>query len=195
MIMRKNNLQNKRKANWPDIFLNWQKREGSRPEWQAVAKQKGWDTWTEWRSNWVKLFGAEDREWNQFTISNPLKSVPEFRVGPSGSWQKHFPESERNKHTFADLVNKESFAQNEKVYAILNNFPKTTEFIGLLLPDNSIVIIDGHHRAAALALAAKEKKNIVFDQSPVIFLAKLGREEVGLLDVMLKRGSTKEPPA
>ena len=194
MIMKINDLQNKREINWPDIFLNWQKREGSRPEWQKVAREKGWNTWTEWRSNWVKLFRAEDRKWNQFTISNPLKAVPKFRVGPSGSWQKHFPGNKSNKYTFADLVKKESFVQNEKVYSILNNFPKTTEFIGLLLPDNSIVIIDGHHRAAALALAAKQKKNIVFDQPLVIFLAKLGREEIKLLDVMLKRGSTKEPP-
>lgn len=123
-----------------------------------------------------------------------MRIVPHFRVGPTQSWQGNFPEGERNRYTFAALVNRVSYEQNEKVRAILADFPEPTEFIGIIMPDQSIVDIEGHHRATALAIAAKKGKEVNFNQLSTIALTLFKAGEEILLDSMLEKGSTKERP-
>ncbi|MFC1721478.1 hypothetical protein ACFL0Z_01025 [Patescibacteria group bacterium] len=177
---------------WNDVFELWQEREGAREDWQRVAKAKGWQSWEDWRRDRAEQFGASDREWHRYTILDPLQTVPGWRVGPTMSWQKSFPEGERNQHTFADLVNTVSYNQNDKVQGMLKDFPEPTEFIGLLMPDKSVVIIEGHHRATTLAWAAKQGKKISLAELPTIALTEFNPDEEKLLDKMLARGSTKE---
>ena len=177
---------------WDSVWQAWLEREGTRKDWQQVAKDKGWQSWEEWRDAWSGNFGAQTRRWFCYTILNPLEMVPRFRVGPTQSWQKNFPIGEQNKHTFATLVDGVSYEQNDKVLGILENFPNPTEFIGIVMPDNSIVDIEGHHRATALAVAAKQGKEITFKQLPTIALTLFEKDEESLLDTMLARGSAKK---
>lgn len=60
------------------------------------------------------------------------------------------------------------------------------------MPDKSIVNIEGHHRATALAIAAKQGKNITFTKLPTIALTVFEKGEESLLETILERGSTKE---
>ena len=177
---------------WDNVWQAWLEREGTREDWQQVSKEKGWQSWEEWRDAWVGNFAAQTRRWLRYTILNPLETVPKFRVGPTQSWQKNFPEHERNKHTFATLVQRVSYDTNGKVHGILENFPDSTEFIGIVMPDKSIVDIEGHHRATALAIAAQQGKEITFREFPTIALTPFQDGEETLLDAMLARGSTKE---
>lgn len=179
---------------WNNVWQAWLDREGTREDWQQVAKEKGWQSWEEWRDAWVGNFGAQTRRWLRYTILKPLKTVPHFRVGPTQSWQENFPENERNKHTFATLVERVSYDTNGKVQGILKNFPDPTEFIGIVMPDKSIVDIEGHHRAAALAIAAKQGKEMSFQNLPTIALTPFEKGKETLLDAMLARGSSKERP-
>ena len=187
-------LRYENKTTWDNVFQAWLKREGTKKNWQQLAKEKGWQSWQEWREAWVNNFAAQEREWLRYTISDPIQTVPRFRVGPTQSWQNNFPETERNKHTFATLVERVPYERNGNIRSILENFPEPTEFIGVYLPDKSIVIIEGHHRATALAVAAKQRKDISFTQLPTVALTIFKENEEQLLEAMLKRGSTKEPP-
>lgn len=176
---------------WPSIFQSWREREGVREDWQQSAKNKGWQSWDEWRDAWVRNFGAQERKWLRYEILDPLTTVPSFRVGPSQSWQKHFPKTESLTHTFAELVERVSYEQNDKVKSMLENFPDSTEFIGIYLPNKTIMIIEGHHRATALALANKQGETILFNKLPTIALTVFEEGEEGLLESMLERGSNK----
>jgi hypothetical protein len=177
---------------WDNIFQSWFEREGTKKGWQQVAKEKGWPSWEAWRGAWVSNFAAQERQWFRYTILNPLQTVPQFRVGPTQSWQNNFPETERNKHTFATLVERINYENNGKVRSILKNFPQPTEFIGIYLPDKSIVDIEGHHRATALAVAAKQKKKLVFTHLPTIVLTAFKEGEEQLLEIMLEKGSARK---
>lgn len=179
---------------WNSVWQTWLESEGTQEDWQRVAKEKGWQTWEEWRSAWVMNFQAQTRQWLRYTILDPVKTVPNFRVGPSQSWQKNFSEAERNKHTFAALVERISYDKNRKVQGILESFPRLTEFVGIVMPNKNIIIIEGHHRATALAIAAKQNRNIFFEKLPTIALTTFHEGEETLLDTMLTRGSTKEHP-
>lgn len=44
-----NGLRYEGETTWDDVFQSWQEREGTREDWQQVAKEKGWQSWTEWR--------------------------------------------------------------------------------------------------------------------------------------------------
>lgn len=179
---------------WDKVWQLWLEREGTREDWQEVAREKGWQSWEEWRAAWVGNFGAQTRRWLRYSIPNPLATVPKFRVGPTQSWQNNFPEDERNKHTFATLVDRVNYEQNGKVREILKNFPDPTEFIGIVMPNKTIVDIEGHHRATALAIAAKQRKEINFRQSPAIAITPFEEGEEELLNTMLAKGSIKENP-
>lgn len=53
--------------------------------------------------------------------------------------------------------------------------------------------VRGHHRATALAIAAKEGRDISFSQLPSIALTQFNKSEVTLLDNILARGSERNP--
>ncbi|MFA5134584.1 MAG: hypothetical protein WC505_02235 [Patescibacteria group bacterium] len=185
-------LQYEAQMTWQDVFERWKSREGVRSDWQQVARDKGWDSWEEWRSHWVANFGAQERTWVRYAIPDPVKTVPQFRIGPSRSWQKFFPETERNRHTFATLVERAPLARNGKVQALKEHFPEPTEFIGVYVPDKRIVLIEGHHRAAALGLLAQQGKRVLFVQLPTIAVTVFNPGEAEILDQMLERGSEKK---
>lgn len=178
--------------NWDNVWQLWFKREGARKEWQQVAKEKGWQSWKEWRDAWISNFNAQTRQWFRYTIINPLETVPYFLIGPTQSWQNNFPEDEHNKHTFATLIKRVNYDTNSKVQKIMKNFPDSTEFIGVIMPDKSIIVIEGHHRATALAIIAQQKKEMFFQNLPTIVLTSFEEGEKTLRDTMLTKGSMKE---
>ncbi len=179
---------------WEQVFDIWQKHEGSMPEWHAVANKKGWDTWEAWRETWLGRIGAKDRAWHIYEISDPLVSVPDFKVGPTQTWQNHFSKDEANQHSFGELVDKVSYADNPKIKGLLANYPKATQFIGVVMPNGDVHVIEGHHRVTTIAYAARENIPLTFNGLPTIALAFFKDEDKQLLDKMLKRGTTKNPP-
>ena len=173
-------LEYKEKTTWGNVFQVWTQHEGSRTEWHQVAKEKGFDSWSQWRSAAAKKINAENREWHRFQITNPNETIPKFLIGPTKTWQSHFPKKEQNQHSFKTLVDQISYQDNEKVQEIKNNFPEKTEFIGVVNKNKKIVLLEGHHRATAIALANKENIPIKIKSNPTIVLAELkpGEEEL-----------------
>lgn len=129
-----------------------------------------------------------------YEFTDPMAEIPAMLVGPYHGWQSRFPAA--NKHTFADLVRipeQEAWARgHEKIASMMADFPSGTELIGLRRTDTGqIICIEGHHRATAVALAAKDGKSIV--STPIrIALADIRPDELGILDAMLARGSEKK---
>lgn len=178
------------KTSWENVFNTWQKNEGVREEWHEVARKKGWNTWLEWRSASADKINAAKREWYEYQINEPVKTVPGFKVGPFKSWQDHFPENEKNQHVFRHLLTQTSFVENKKVQEIVKHFPLKTELIGLVTGRNNIVLLEGHHRATALTIFEQQKieKNNI---NVVIALTFLASDEEGVLDNILKKGTEK----
>lgn len=180
-------------VSWGEVFNVWQINEGQDSVWQKFAvKEKGWKSWSEWRSYQASQIKASERDWALYEITTPNQLIPEFVMGPFGGWQKHYPEEERNVHTFADLVKDQTdwVKNNIGVKSRQENFPQGTQFIGIFFPEeDNIVLFEGHHRAAAVALAHYQNKPINFQIKPVIALTTFRPEERHFITELLKNGS------
>jgi hypothetical protein len=183
-----------KEVSWTEVFAEWKATEGADPVWQEFAvREKGWNSWEEWRGHQVAVFGAEKREWRLYEILLPNDTIPKFRIGPYGGWQKHF--EKKNVHTFADLAREHTdwISQNIGVRSRLANFPQPTQFIGIYLEqDNVIVLYEGHHRASAIALAVHQETQIEFKMNPTIALTTIKGDATELLAELLAQKSENQ---
>lgn len=185
-----------RDTTWEEVFNGWRGREASNPAWIACAtKVKGWPDWESWRRFTASQIDAESRVWKIFKITDPMKEIQEMFIGPFSGWQSRI--INKNNTTFRELIDipeqYHHFSTHDGVVSILKGLPFTTEFIGILREDrDKIVLLEGHHRATAIAIVAKEKRQIDFENVNITMaLARLPADECPMLDDILKRGTSK----
>lgn len=182
---------------WEGVFQDWKQREGNDPGWIHCATEiKGWPDWESWRRFSASLIHAEDRAWEIYEFTDPMRDIPAMLVGPFTGWQSRLPKP--NVYSFAQLVEIPEqaafFRAHEKVAGVMKHFPSSTMFIGLRREDSgSIVCLEGHHRATAVALSLQDGAEIDFGGRVQIALAVLRSDEASLLDQVLARGSSKDP--
>jgi hypothetical protein len=177
-----------------DVFPDWANNEENQPGWQETAKMKGWDNWREWRSFSADKLKLTARKWEIYNIENPLENVPNFLVGPFPSWQKFAPENLVNQISFADYLelNLERIKVNSKIKELIENFPASTQLIGLIEPvKQQIVCVEGTHRCTAISLASKLNQALPGLKNVRIALTKLQESEGDLLSEALKIGTHK----
>jgi hypothetical protein len=183
-------------TSWGAVFRVWEEHEGSDPVWQEYAKKEGWESWRAWREHLSSQFGARDRRWKLYEVSDPAQVIPKFLMGPFRGWQNHY--EEKNIHTFVELVRDHTdwVADNIGVRTRKTDFPVDTQFIGVYIKDEGrIVLYEGHHRAAAIALAAHEGSSISFTTNPVIAITEMGTEDTKQFRGLLKRLSEYQKSA
>lgn len=178
-----------RNSTWEEIFQVWKTHEGSDPAWIKFAREvKGWPDWETWRRHSVEKIQPEKRNWDIFEITDLESDIPTMLLGPYEGWQKFF--ASKNTASFEDLLKNpeayEFFSKHEKILALFDNFPVNSQFIGLKREDSGkIVLIEGHHRAAAIVIARKNGVNISLPKSNTIAIALLAVSEIELLDKIL----------
>ncbi len=134
---------------WEDVFDTWRKGEARQKFWKKHWKSRGFSSWDEWRKEYARPLKTESLEWFLFEIKNPLKDLPLFYGVPSKTWIKKAYKGEKTK-ILSDIVNLTMVSKHPKVIDMQKDFPKETMLTGLVY-DNKIIIIEGMHRACALA--------------------------------------------
>lgn len=178
---------------WTEVFEDWRDREGDNPDWIRTATEiKGWPNWESWRMFTATQLKLPERDWLFAACTEPISDVPNFLVGPYSGWQSFF--SIPNRNTFADLVRLSQHADRVRIITqrLVNNFPQMTRLIGLRKPDGTIVLVEGHHRAAAIAWSVQYSHPISLGVVN-ISIADIGFKEQDLFDTVLARGSTRVP--
>ncbi len=142
---------------WEDVFGIWRENEYSVPAWQKLAKERGFDSWEEWRMTYVRQLGLGSLVWQLFEVTSPVIQVPHFHCGPFQNWRKYY--QGKNTIPFKRMVDLPVVKENNKVITFLENFPFETTIIGVRVGE-SVVIVEGTHRCMALALANAQNKKI-----------------------------------
>ncbi|OGI16525.1 MAG: hypothetical protein A3J63_02910 [Candidatus Moranbacteria bacterium RIFCSPHIGHO2_02_FULL_40_12b] len=138
-----------RPIQWPEIFDAWRSGEARQESWKRHWEERGFGSWDEWRTEYAKPFQPETLNWFLYEISDPTREFPEIYCVPSKSWIEKAYGGKITKQ-FKDIAGDPIIKDNNKIIAIKNDFPKKTMLTGLLCGEK-IVLVEGMHRAAALA--------------------------------------------
>lgn len=140
--------------------------------WQEHWRERGFNSWSEWWKNYAAPLKPESLKWYLFEITNPLREFPLIYGTPTRGWIAKCYDGKITKK-LKDTLEHPVVADNEKVKSIVKNFPKETMFTGVV-HNGRIVLVEGMHRACALAIMARDGKEL---KSKVkIALAEFSRE-------------------
>jgi len=141
-------------VNWDGIFDTWRKSEAWQESWKKHWKERGYSSWDEWRKAYSAPLSPENLEWFLYEIKDPVKEFPFIYGVPSDAWIKKAYNDEKKQ--LKDILNLPIIKDNPKILDIKKNFPEETMFTGIIYEDN-IILIEGMHRACALANWDKSK--------------------------------------
>jgi len=139
---------------WPEVFEIWRKNEDyPNSHWISHWQSRGFKSWEEWRQTYVQPLGLSDLKWQLFYLPEPLIALPFCHGGPFRSWVELYYHGQTTP-SFASLALDPEVEKNSGVQFMLKNFPAQTIISGVVI-NGKIIIVEGMHRAAALAVAAK----------------------------------------
>ncbi len=174
-------LQPLRPLTWKQTFEFWRESEGSNPEWLAVARERGYETWEAWRNAYVAPFKLDQRSWGLYRVVNPVLTVPRFRGGPFQGWVERFYHGQHRPTPTFGRIAEELFQQgNGRATSLKSSFPRQTTVIGVMT-SAGVVIVEGMHRCSAIASTAADGTPIQTELSIA-----LGSALPGDLDVIPK---------
>jgi hypothetical protein len=161
---------------WKDIFNIWKKGEAWQEFWKKHWEERGFDSWEEWRKNYAKSLHPEKMEWFLYKINNPLEIFPKIYGVPSRGWVDKAYGGKTTKQ-LKDIVQSKLFIENDKIKEIKKDFPKNTILTGFI-HKNEIILIEGMHRACALASWDKSRK---MESNVTIALAEWPDREIPII--------------
>ena len=158
---------------WRDIFSVWRSYEAYQEDWKNHWLGRGFESWDDWRENYIAPIEPEKYLWKVYRISKPSQDVKLMYGVPSRGWQEKCYEGEKTK-MIKDILTHPIVTENDKVKLIMGNFPFQTMLTGVIHKDK-IILVEGMHRALALAQLNDEYKGDVvialteyFNDLPVI---------------------------
>lgn len=143
-------------VSWTKLFRAWEKREASQPMWIKHYRQRGYASWREWRTAAFSDLKPQQKKWTLYQVENPERIVSTWFGGPFRGWRKHYP---GRTVTFKTLAQRQAIRNNGKVLSIMHRPPTKTQMLGVIWR-GKIVVIEGMHRACAVALASKKGKKL-----------------------------------
>ncbi|MFA6047575.1 MAG: hypothetical protein WCV59_00530 [Parcubacteria group bacterium] len=135
---------------WDKIFDTWRQGEAHQESWKKHWEERDFDSWDEWRKAYAAPLNPEKLGWFLYKINEPLKEFPEIYGVPSHSWIEKAYDGKITMQ-LKDILNLPIIKANQKIIDIKKNFPAKTMLTGLIWQDK-IILIEGMHRACALAL-------------------------------------------
>ncbi|MEF3692517.1 MAG: hypothetical protein V3574_05695 [Candidatus Moraniibacteriota bacterium] len=144
---------------WSEIFSIWKSYEAYQKDWEAHWLERGFESWDDWRNNYVAPLEPEKCLWKVYRIIKPNEDVNLIYGVPSRGWQEKCYQGEKTK-MIGDILTHQTVAENKKVKSIIKNFPYQTMLTGVI-NEGKIVLIEGMHRALALAQIKDTEGDIV----------------------------------
>lgn len=157
---------------WEETFSTWAKDEASLPHWVEHYKERGFNSWEEWRKSSVKNLNPEQLNWNLYEIKNPLETISDFYGGPFRAWKKKYY-GNNEMLQFKELAQNSELQNDMHINEIIQNFPKESTLIGLKKGEE-VIVIEGMHRCCALAVA--QEKGLNMDIKLFIILAEFSED-------------------
>jgi hypothetical protein len=173
---------------WPAVFDDWERREVV--IWDRHWQERGYTSWREWRSRSLEAYGyaalgLEALEWTIHRVAAPLRTVPDICSGPYKGWARYHPDGRRESRSFRDIVRHPEAGENGAIRTALSRFRKgiPERIIGLRDPEGTVLLIEGHHRCAALAMVAG---SLAFAADLTIALGEIPPDKAEAMGAMMR---------
>jgi hypothetical protein len=131
---------------WEEIERQW--KAGEEPVWHDIYSKKGLKNWEEWRMGRANMMHLPERLWTLEKPENVIAEVRQMFCDASTVWSKFY--EDRAESDFGHLKDHTFFRTHPRVLAMRENFRSESPIIGLK-NQGKIIVIDGHHRATAIA--------------------------------------------
>lgn len=151
-----NDLKPLGRISWTKLFRAWERREAKQPGWIRHYRERGYPSWRAWRTKVYAKLRPGKRPWTLYAVPHPERSVPTWFGGPFKGWRKHY---RGRSVTFRTLAGRRSIQTNGKVLSLIRRFPTSTQMLGASWRGR-LVVIEGMHRAAAIALANRKRRRL-----------------------------------
>lgn len=155
------NLKLIKPLTWPEVFEIWRSNEENTEHWKQYWKSKGFESWEAWRNHTHANLHGENLAWALYKVENPAETVSRFLGGPFRSWTKWFYMN-NPKPSFADIVQHPGIQNHRGILELVDSFPSPTTITGVKTSDG-IVVIEGMHRACAIALSVLKNRPVSSD--------------------------------
>jgi hypothetical protein len=169
-----------RELSWNDVFEFWRENEEHRENWTKLWKERGFASWADWRKTYADGLGLPSKSWKLYRVDDASISIPDFHGGPFRGWTERFYNG-ASAPAFKEIVKHPDIRSHTGILDIKKHFPVPTTITGVQ-NDDGIVITEGMHRCAAIALAAADGQNIATE----LYIA-LSDKEPGHLPLIGKR--------
>lgn len=146
-----------RPLSWKEVFSIWRDGEARLPRWVQHYTKRGFSSWDEWRTHTVRDLHCEALSWELFEVSDPA-AAEDFFAGPFRAWQAKYYDGAHIMR-FRDLAMIPALRSEKIVLEMGEHFPGEAYLVGLRTKEG-IVIVEGMHRACALAVAAREGRSL-----------------------------------
>lgn len=156
-----NNLEKIKDLTWPEVVEIWRASEEGLEHWRKYWMAKGFVSWQAWREKTHENLRGAELSWALYRVPNPLFEIPNWRGGMFHSWAKWFyPSFLEQPPRLKDVLAHPGVQNHWFIREIARQFPHTTVISAIQSPGGDIVIVEGMHRACALALAAQDKISV-----------------------------------
>ncbi len=145
---------------WDEIFSVWRSYEAYQKSWKNHWQEREFNSWDDWRKDYISSISPENKKWSIYRINN-ISDVSNFYGVPSRGWIEKCYNGEVTKK-LSEISDHPVIKNNDKIDAIKNNFPYQTMLTGVV-NENKIILVEGMHRALALARIAGDGLKIEGD--------------------------------
>ncbi len=148
--MKQNTLKYIGPITWARVFAAWRRAEAWQKCWQEHWRERGFDSWEAWRSNYIASLTPETREWQLYQLTD-LAMIVDMYGAPTKGWIKHYYDGAltRPLREVAPMIAQK---KNAKVLAIMDDFPPATLLTAVRDEHDRIILVEGMHRTCALTL-------------------------------------------
>lgn len=142
-----------RSVTWQEVFDYWRESEAD-AGWDTVWKERGFESWDQWRETYADELGLAQATWEEFEVSrDPREFAAGLWAGGFNGWADFWPEGTQCAR-MSQIADHPNVPHNDKIKKILEDFPKKTTIM-LLSYATEYTVFEGMHRCATLALMKK----------------------------------------
>ena len=141
-------------VSWDELWHQWGERESQWPHWKELWTERGFKSWQEWRTVYVKRFGLDEKDWILYKIDDPKETVPGFYGGPFSGWIRRWY-GDQSTMLFSEIAMKRDEDAKHVKEGLDKDVPSESTILGVVTPDGHVTIVEGMSRCLYAAWAAK----------------------------------------